>query len=633
MSPTTGDLIPDETGRSIVYRYYSPRRAEWPEADYIIGNPPFIGEKRMRDALGDGYVSAVRSVYNELPACDFVMYWWHRAAELVATRKAKQFGFITTNSIGQVKNRGVTALHLEKVENNSDEMVHIRLAIPDHPWVDGNDGASVRIAMTVASPGEGTGDLLKIIQEIADGDESRQIQFKSRNSKVFSDLSVGAALVEAQKLKSNGSMVFQGVKLVGSGFVVSPEQRADWIAHCPEWQRFLPQLIAGGDLTQCRQPRYCIDFFGLDADEARTNFPQGFQKILADVKPFRDQSSTRSHKERYWLFGAPRPAMRSALSSLEKYIVTSEVAKHRTFVFLDFEDTIADGSLAAVALSDAYALGVLSSRLHICWALAQGGRMGAGNDSRWQNGPCFFNFPFPDVSSEQADKIRDLAGRIDALRKKQKAVYPELTLTNLYNVLEKLHAGEAIYANPSDKEVYEKGLIDLLKELHDKLDRAVFEAYGWSDLADNLVGRPGATTPLPDKPADQAEAEEELLIRLVALNKHRAAEEAQGKVRWLRPDYQALEAAQEHAELTTEQIEAPTTVAPAAKGKVVFPESMPDQIRVLREALSERPHTTESMAELFKYKPRKSVEDGLQSLAAAGRAEYDETTHTWYIMG
>ncbi len=95
----------------------------------------------------------------------------------------------------------------------------------------------------------------------------------------------------------------------------------------------------------------------------------------------------------------------------------------------------------------------------------------------------------------------------------------------------------------------EPDLVSLLRELHDDLDRAVFDAYGWNDLADRLVGRPGATTPLPDKPADQAEAEEELLSRLVALNAERAAEEAQGHIRWLRPDYQALEATQTTATL------------------------------------------------------------------------------------
>lgn len=625
-SPSTGELIPDETIRTTVYRYHNPRRAEWPEADYIVGNPPFIGEKRMRDALGDGYVSAVRSVYSELPACDFVMYWWHKAAELVAAGSVKQFGFITTNSIGQTKNRGVTAPHLEK-------NAHIRLAIPDHPWVDGNDGAAVRIAMTVVSAGAGVGVRVHVTQESAtEGSDSRQVLFASRSGKVFPDLGVGAALVEAEGLSSNAGMVFQGVKLVGDGFLVSPEQRSEWVALRPEWQSFLPQLVAGSDLTKRRLPRYCIDFFGLDADAARAAFPQGFQKILADVKPFRDQVRRQAHRDRYWIYGESRPAMRRALEDLSRYIVTSEVSKHRVFVFLDTGSSLADGSLAVVAMEDATALGVLSSRLHVCWALAQGGRMGMGNDSRWQNGRCFLNFPFPDVSSDQADRIRGLADRIDAHRKQQQAAHPELTLTGIYNALEMLHSGEPIHESPKDKAAYDQGLVELLKELHDDLDHAVFEAYGWQDLADKLVGRPGATKPLLDKPDDQAEAEEELLIRLVALNKQRAAEEAQGKVRWLRPDYQAPDATQVDSELATDQVEAPKAVA-VTKSKTAFPKSMPEQIRVLREALADRPHTTESMAELFKRKPRKSVEEGLQSLVAAGIAQYEEDSGTWYAAG
>lgn len=98
--------------------------------------------------------------------------------------------------------------------------------------------------------------------------------------------------------------------------------------------------------------------------------------------------------------------------------------------------------------------------------------------------------------------------------------------------------------------------------------------------------------------------------------------------RWLRPDYQAPDATQVDAELATEQVEAPKTVA-ATKGKATFPKSMPEQIRVLREALAERPHTTESMAELFKRKPRKSVEEGLASLVAAGIAQYEEEVRRW----
>ncbi len=161
----------------------------------------------------------------------------------------------------------------------------------------------------------------------------------------------------------------------------------------------------------------------------------------------------------------------------------------------------------------------------------------------------------------------------------------------MYNVLEKLRAGEPLTAK--DKTIHEQGLVSLLRELHDELDRAVFAAYGWDDLAAQLVGKPGATTPLPDKPEAQAEAEEELLRRLVALNAERAAEEARGLVRWLRPEYQNPSAAvapeQHEAELDDTTDFESTPAAAAATGKLTWPKQMREQVAAVRHALSQSP--------------------------------------------
>ena len=150
------------------------------------------------------------------------------------------------------------------------------------------------------------------------------------------------------------------------------------------------------------------------------------------------------------------------------------------------------------------------------------------------------------------------------------------------------------------------------------MDRVVFDAHGWNDLADKLVGKPGATTPLPDKPADQAEAEEELLTRLVALNAQRAAEEAQGHIRWLRPAYQAPEASQSSADLSHKEVEQ-TTVA-AAEGKQTWPKSMPEQVAAIRALLSKGPQSCEVLAEQFKRKPAKAIEQVLAALHVLGHA-------------
>ncbi|MGB1476856.1 MAG: class I SAM-dependent DNA methyltransferase, partial [Marinobacter salsuginis] len=335
-----------------------------------------------------------------------------------------------------------------------------------------------------------------------------------------------------------------------------------------------------------------------------------------------------SRRDKWWIFGEPCPKFRAALPPLSRYIATVKTAKHRTFQYVN-SDTLPDSKLIACTLDQPEILGVLSSRVHTCWATAAGSALGVGNDPTYVKTKSFEAFSFPTLDEGAVAQIGKLATRVDAHRKDQLAEHPSLTLTGMYNVLEKLRASEEL--SDKEKTIHQQGLVSVLQELHDELDHAVFRAYGWSDLGEKLAGRPGATTPLPDKPADQAEAEEELLMRLVDLNKQRAEEESRGIVRWLRPKYQAPDAVQTAADITpktaTTKAEAGTT-----KGKILFPKALPDQLRVLREALAERSHTTESLAESFKRKPVKSVEEGLQSLVAVGVAGFDTNTQTWYSM-
>jgi hypothetical protein len=171
--------------------------------------------------------------------------------------------------------------------------------------------------------------------------------------------------------------------------------------------------------------------------------------------------------------------------------------------------------------------------------------------------------------------------------------------------------------------IHEQALISVLRQLHDELDTAVFDAYGWSDLAPRLVGKPGATTPWPDKPDDQAEAEEELLQRLVDLNTQRAAEEQRGTIRWLRPEYQNPQgetADQQQAALD------PPAAAEAEKAKPAWPKTLPDQVQALRTALDQQPEpaTAQQLAKTFKRAQTKRITEILETLAAMGQARQDE---------
>ena len=248
--------------------------------------------------------------------------------------------------------------------------------------------------------------------------------------------------------------------------------------------------------------------------------------------------------------------------------------------------------------------------------------MGVGNDPVYNKTRCFETFPFPDPTPSQSARIRDLAEQLDAHRKRQQSLHPEVTLTGMYNVLEKLRAGDTL--TPKERTIHEQGLVSVLRELHDALDTAVFEAYGWGDLAAQLVGKPGATTPLPDKPEAQAAAEEELLRRLVELNAARAAEEARGLVRWLRPDYQNPGAtaatavpSQVEADLGPAE-DAESAAASALTGKAAWPKNMREQVAAVRSALAHQPLPSEAIAARFKRTPRAGVQAVLEALEELG---------------
>ena len=218
LHPVTGRPVPDEQARKEMYRYINPRAAKWPKADFIIGNPPFIGGKDVRDRLGDGYFEALFRTTDVSESADLVMHWWDKAALAVRKEGTRRFGFVTTNSITQLFSRRVIAKHL-----HAKDALSLRFAIPNHPWVDERDGAAVRIAMTVAAPSKSKAEGLLL--NVADESEAPEhIEFTSRTDVIGSDLRAGADLTAAVPLKANNKLSSRGVQLMGDGFIVTPEE-------------------------------------------------------------------------------------------------------------------------------------------------------------------------------------------------------------------------------------------------------------------------------------------------------------------------------------------------------------------------------------------------------------------------
>jgi hypothetical protein len=255
--------------------------------------------------------------------------------------------------------------------------------------------------------------------------------------------------------------------------------------------------------------------------------------------------------------------------------------------------------LIAIASDDAFHLGVLSSRIHVAYALAAGGRMGMGNDPRYNKSRCFDPFPFPACDESQKAPIRSLAEELDAHRKRVQAEHPTLTLTGIYNVLEALRLGRTL--NAKEKAIHDQGLVSVLRQLHDDLDTAVAEAYGW--------------------PADLSD--EEILTRLVALNAERAAEEAQGVIRYLRPEYQnpsGASATQSGLKLTKEKT-AKTKTVKSSSAKTPWPKPLAERVRAVEEALrsASTPVSAEPLAKRFARASASDIQEILDTLVTLGR--------------
>jgi len=594
--PVTGEEVPDESARRPVLTYVNARRAEWPSAEFIIGNPPFLGNWRMRGELGDGYTETLRSVYSEVPeTADYVMYWWHRAAERVRAGQTRRFGFITTNSLRQTFQRRVLVPHLTDAKTPAS----LVYAVPDHPWVDSWDGAAVRIAMTTAEAGIREGRLLRVVsEEPGDGEGAAKVEFIERYGLIHSDLTIGPNTTLALPLKANEGLSCPGVKLHGAGFIVTPEKARELgLGKIPGLDRHIRQYRNGRDITSHPRGVMAIDLFGLTVHEVRDRFPAVYQHVVDHVKPERDQNNRPTYRDNWWIHGEPRANFRPALKDLRRYIATPETAKHRFFVFLD-ASILPDNMLVNIAASDAFVLGVLSSRIHVAWALAAGGRLGFGNDPRYNKTRCFEPFPFPEASEHQRERIRFLGEQLDAHRKRRQEAHPNLTLTEMYNVLEELRAGQSL--NAASQMIHDHGLISVLRDLQDDLDRAVAEAYGWP----------------PDLPT------EDILYRLVELNAVRAAEERSGLVRWVRPEFQKTAATQ--AGLGVEMEEEAQQPAPASR--IPWPPSLPERVRAVRDYIMQTPAPVapEIVARNFIRARIPEVTAILETLTALGQAKKDE---------
>jgi hypothetical protein len=435
---------------------------EWPEVDVIVGNPPFLGTKKMRGELGVKYVSQLHQLYEgRIPGfSDLVCYWFEKARAHLESGKVKRVGLLATNSIRLGKNRRV----LERIKDTGD----IFFAQSDRPWQ--LDGAAVRVSMV----------------GFDDGTERERLLDDKPVEAITADLKNSQFVIkDAKQLPENANISFLG-DVKGGSFDIPSSLAQEMLNGEPNPNGKSNALVLkptanADDITGIWRDMWIIDFgVNMPLDEAR-QYIKPFEYIERVVKPEREKGKpTRSE---WWLHMRPGVSMRQALAPLKRFIATPTVSKHRLFVWMT-TDILPSHLLVAIAREDDYFFGVLHSRLHELWSL----RMGTSLEDRPRYTPTttFETFPFPFVPGKEDftdPRVQAVSAAAKALHEERHAWLNERegadskdrTLTNLYNALD-AHRGKATTKKLKPAAV---AFAPRLAALHDALDAAVCAAYGW----------------------------------------------------------------------------------------------------------------------------------------------------------
>jgi len=369
--PLTPTLSPEGRGSQPA------TEAPWPAASVVIGNPPFIGDRKMIRELGEDYTFALRRTYaGRVPGgSDFVCYWFEKARAAIDQQALTAAGFVATNSIRGGANRKV----LDAIARDS----RIFDAWSDEPWV--NEGAAVRVSLVAFGNSEQPACLDGEVVSAISADLCALHEADSAN------------LTHASRLRECADASFIGTQKNGP-FDVTGETARVWLGlpnpHGRSNALVVRPWANGLDITRRPQDRWVVDF-GVDMalDEAAL-FETPFAHVHAHVKPTRESVRRDWHRTHWWLFGDSRPGLRRLASNLQRIVVTPMVAKHRVFSWLPARQ-IPENLCVAITRADDTTFGILHSRFHELWSLRMCTWLGVGNDPRYTPTTCFETFPFP----------------------------------------------------------------------------------------------------------------------------------------------------------------------------------------------------------------------------------------------
>lgn len=476
-------------------------RAEWPKADVVVGNPPFLGGKKLLAELGADYVAKLRAAYvGDLSNfADLVCFWFVKAWGQIKAGNLQRAGLVTTNSIRGGANREA----LKPIVDGG----RIFSAWSDEDWT--LDGAAVRVSMVCF-----------------DAEAGAEARLDNRTvPRIFSDLTGSSAdTTAAAHMKENAGRSFVGIQKTGN-FNISGELARQMLTAPtnPNGRKnaeVLQPYWNGIDLTRRPQDIWLIDFPLTTSEEDAALFEMPFAHLAAEVRPVRATNSIAWLRDNWWLLWRARPDLRAAVETFDRFIVTPEVSKYRVFAWMP-KPRLPDKNLTVIARDDDTTFGILHSRFHELWSL----RMGTSLEDRPRYTPSttFETFPFPEgltpnipaadyASDPRAQKIAKAAARLNELRENwlnpadQVIRTPEVVPGYPDRLLPKDEVAAKILKTRTLTNLYNERPT-WLTNAHAALDEAVAEAYGWGE-----DWRAGLLT------------EDELLARLFKLNQERTAE-------------------------------------------------------------------------------------------------------------
>lgn len=463
----------------------------WPDAEFIVGNPPFLGGKKLRDNLGDAYVEHLYKLWDDrVPSeSDYCCYWFEKARAQIEAGKARRAGLLATQSIRGGANRVV----LERIKRSGD----IFFAVSSREWV--LDGANVHVSMV----GFDNGD--QIIRTL-DGELATTIN---------ADLTKTVDATQARRLPSARGRSFMGDTKVGPFEIPVDEAVALLNLPNPNGQPnsdVLRPWVNGLDITRRPRDLWIVDYAPGTTRQDAALYEAPFEYIDRHVRPMR--AGARSGDATgvpWWIHQRPRPEMRRALEPLTRFLARLTLAKHPVFAWL-YQPTLPDHQLIVFALDDAASFGILQSKVHAAWALRKGTKL--ETRPRYTPTTTFETFAFPDLSPEQIMEIGAIATELDRLRVQW--LFPpewtqdvELTFPgstrgpwrSLVEAPDAVGIGTVKYRRkvPADetasKALKKRSMTRLyntspawLTDLHVQLDRLVLAAYGLpGDAGDDAI--------------------------------------------------------------------------------------------------------------------------------------------------